>query len=89
MGTPTNVRSSIMDPLLNFKFLVSWDIDGSLTVVAGVSKIGPLARSTEVADYREGGAPQGTRKIPGQTSYDEITVERGIRSTSATRPARS
>ena len=74
----TDVRSSIMDPLLNFKFIVSWDIGGSLTVVAGVSKIGPFARSTEVAEYREGGAPQGTRKIPGQTKYDEITVERGI-----------
>lgn len=79
MATPTNVRSSIMDPLLNFKYIVSWDdSSGKLTVVAGVSKIGPLARSTEVAEYREGAAPQSTRKIPGQTKYDEISLERGI-----------
>lgn len=77
---PSSIRSSIMDPLLNFKFLVSWGPSdgGDLTVVAGVSKIGPLSRSTEKVEYREGGAPTGTRQIPGQTKYDEISLERGI-----------
>ncbi|MCG8460471.1 MAG: phage tail protein [Holophagales bacterium] len=76
---PQMIRSSIMDPLLNFKFLVSWQNDsGDLTVVAGVSKIGPLTRSTEVAKYREGGAPTQERKIPGQTTYSDVKLERGI-----------
>ena len=77
---PKSIRSKMMDPLLNFKFLVSWGPSegGDLTLVAGVSKIGPLSRSTEQVEYREGGAPTGTRKIPGQTKYDEISLERGI-----------
>ncbi len=79
MGLPTSIRSSVMDPLLNFKYIVSWGVTGGdLKQVAGVSKIGPLARSTEVAEYREGAAPMHTRKIPGQTKYDDINLERGI-----------
>lgn len=80
MGTPTSIRSTIMDPLLNYKFIVSWgpSTGGDLTVVAGVSKVGALKRSTEAVDYREGGAPETTRKIPGQTKYENITLERGI-----------
>lgn len=68
-----------MDPLLNYRFIVSWGpAGGNLTVVAGVSKIGPLARTTEKVDYREGAAPTHTRRIPGQTNYDEFSLERGI-----------
>lgn len=80
MGTPKNLRSSVMDPLLNFKFIVSWGDAGSAkySVVAGVSKIGPLSRNTEVAEYREGADPFVTRKIPGQVKYDDINLERGI-----------
>jgi len=80
MADPQSIRSSIMDPLLNYRFIVSWgpSSGGNLTVVAGVSKIGPLSRSTEKVEYREGGASQHTRVIPGQTKYDEITLERGI-----------
>ncbi len=63
-----------MDPLLTYRFVVSWDVDGDLTAVAGVSKIGPLARTTERAEY--GNAPGPV--IPGQTQYDEINLERGI-----------
>ncbi len=55
MATPANVRSPVMDPLLSYKFVVSWEVDGVLTPVAGVSKIGPLARTTEKAEY--GNAP--------------------------------
>jgi phage tail-like protein len=78
MAKPTNVRGSATpasrDPLLNFKFLIKWDTK----LVAGVSKIGALTRTTEVTDWREGGAPQVTRKLPGQTTYGDITLERGL-----------
>jgi phage tail-like protein len=80
MADPASIRSTIMDPLLNYRFIVSWgpSSGGNLTVVAGVSKIGPLSRTTEKVEYREGASPQHTRVIPGQTKYDEITLERGI-----------
>lgn len=78
MATPKNVRGTAdpgsRDPLLNFKFRIWWD----KKLVAGVSKIGALTRSTEVVDFREGAAPQVARKIPGQTTYGDITLERGL-----------
>lgn len=79
MGTPTNLRSQTMDPLLNFKFIVNWGDAGSgdVTAVAGVSKISALSRNVESAEYREGADPFVGRKIPGQVKYDNVTLERG------------
>ncbi len=80
MGTPTNLRSQIMDPLLNFKFIVNWGASGGGAVepVAGVSKVSAFSRNVDAADYREGASPFVGRKIPGQVKYDNITLERGI-----------
>ncbi len=74
MGTPANLRSAVMDPLLTYKYVVSWQVEGQLMPVAGVSKIGPLSRTTQKAEY--GNAPGPV--IPGQVSYDEINLERGV-----------
>ena len=75
MAAPANVRdTSVQDPYLNFKFSVTWD--GKQ--VAGVSKVSGLSRSTQVVTHREGGVPQGPRRIPGQTEYGPITLERGV-----------
>jgi len=74
MATPTNLRSAVMDPLLTYRFIVSWGSDGNLLPVAGVSKIGPLVRTTEKAEYGNNPSPV----IPGQTKYEEINLERGI-----------
>ena len=46
--------------------------------VAGVSKVGALKRSTEVVEHREGGDPSTSRKSPGRTKFDPITLERGV-----------
>src|SRR5437667_168468 len=46
--------------------------------VAGVSKVGGLKRSTEVVKHRDGGDPSSSRKSPGRTEYDAITLERGV-----------
>ncbi len=62
------------DPYKNFKFRVKWD--GKY--VAGVSKVSALSRSTQVIEHREGGDPSSTRKSPGQTKYEAITLERGV-----------
>ena len=68
------VNAERKDPYKNFKFRVKWD--GKY--VAGVNKIGGLRRTTEVIEHREGGDPSTSRKSPGRTEYDAITIERGV-----------
>jgi phage tail-like protein len=62
------------DPYKNFKFRVKWD--GKY--VAGVSKVSALKRSTEVVEHRSGGDPSMSRKSPGRSKFDSITLERGL-----------
>jgi phage tail-like protein len=64
------------DPYQNFKFRVLWE--GSTTPVAGVSKVSALKRTTEVVEHREGGDPSTSRKSPGRSKYEPITLERGV-----------
>jgi phage tail-like protein len=68
------VNPQRFDPYKNFKFRIKWGSD----YVAGVSKISGLKRTTEVVKHREGGDPSSSRKSPGRTEYDAITVERGV-----------
>ena len=37
-----------------------------------------LKRTTEVVKHREGGDPSTSRKSPGRTEYEAITLERGV-----------
>jgi phage tail-like protein len=37
-----------------------------------------LKRTTEVVKHREGGDPSTSRKSPGQTEYEAVTLERGV-----------
>src|SRR5215468_6068159 len=69
-----SVNAQSFDPYKNFKFRVKWDG----RYVAGVSKVGMLKRTTEVVTHREGGDPSSSRKSPGRTEYDAITLERGV-----------
>jgi phage tail-like protein len=69
-----SVNPQRFDPYKNFKFKVKWDG----RYVAGVSKVGMLKCTTEVVKHREGGDPSTTRKSPGRTEYDAITLERGV-----------
>jgi phage tail-like protein len=69
-----NVNPHRFDPYKNFKFRVQWDGH----YVAGVSRISALTRTTEVVTHREGGDPSVSRKSPGRTTYEPITLERGI-----------
>ncbi|MCY1390340.1 hypothetical protein D9M71_51580 [compost metagenome] len=43
-----------------------------------MSKVGALKRTTEVVEHREGGDPSTSRKSPGRTKYEAITLERGV-----------
>ncbi len=47
-------------------------------VVVGISKVSSLKRTTEVVKHREGGDNSTDRKSPGRTSYEAITLERGV-----------
>lgn len=62
------------DPYKNFKFRIKWDG----RYVAGVSKMTPLKRTTEVVKHRDGGDPSTSRKSPGRNEFDAITLERGV-----------
>jgi phage tail-like protein len=68
------VNANRFDPYKNFKFRVKWDG----RYVAGVSKVGALKRSTEMVEHREGGDPSTSRKSPGRTKYEAVTLERGV-----------
>jgi phage tail-like protein len=69
-----SVNAQRFDPYKGFKFRVKWDG----RYVAGVSKIGALKRSTDPVEHREGGDPSSSRKSPGRTKYEAITLERGV-----------
>ena len=62
------------DPYKDFKFRIKWDG----RYVAGISKVSPLIRKTEVVIHREGGDPSTSRKSPGRTEYAPIELERGV-----------
>lgn len=68
------VNQKRFDPYKNYKFRVKWD--GRF--VAGISKVSALKRTTEVVKHREGGDPSTSRKSPGRTEYEAITLERGV-----------
>jgi len=62
------------DPYRSFRFRLKWD--GKY--VAGVSKVSALTRTTQVISHREGGDPSTPRRMPGQSEYGAITLERGV-----------
>ena len=68
------INAQRFDPYKNFKFRVKWD--GKY--VAGVSKVSALKRTTEVVKHRDGGDPSSSRKSPGRTEFEAITLERGV-----------
>jgi len=68
------VNAQRFDPYKNFKFRVKWDNK----YVAGISKVSALKRTTEVVKHREGGDPSTSRKSPGRTEFEAITLERGV-----------
>ncbi|NVK86986.1 MAG: phage tail protein [Gammaproteobacteria bacterium] len=68
------VNTHRFDPYKNMKFRIKWDGN----YVAGVSKISALKRTTEVVEHREGGDPSTSRRSPGTTKTEAITLERGL-----------
>ena len=69
-----SVNARRFDPYKNFKFRVKWDG----RYVAGISRISALKRTTQVVEYRQGRDPSTVRKSPGRTSFEPITLSRGV-----------
>ena len=69
-----SVNPTRFDPYKNFKFRLKWDG----RYIAGVSKMTSLRRTTEVVRHRHGGDPSSSRKSPGRTEWEAITLERGV-----------
>jgi len=63
-----------LDPYRNFKFRIRWDG----RYVAGISKVSPLTRTTEVVEHRDGGDVNTVHRAPGQSEFAPITLERGV-----------
>jgi phage tail-like protein len=60
---PKRKKPQRSDPYRNYTFRVKWDGQ----VVAGVSRVSALKRTTEIVEYREGGDAGATHKMPGRT----------------------
>lgn len=69
-----SVNSHRFDPYRNFKFKIK--VDGQY--VAGLNKCSALKKTVESTDWRDGGDPTHSRKLPGKVSYDAITLEQGV-----------
>jgi phage tail-like protein len=68
------VNPNRLDPYKTFKFRVKWD--GQF--IPGVAFISGLFWTTEVVIHREGGSPNKPVLGPGITSFEPITLSRGV-----------
>src|SRR5215469_16016126 len=64
-----------VDPFRNFNFLV--ELDGPVAQASFLECSG-LSSTTEVIETREGGENTTVKKLPGKTSYGDITLKWGL-----------
>jgi phage tail-like protein len=62
------------DPYRTYRFKVSWDGQ----YVAGLSRMTALRRTTEMVEWREAGENITSRKLPGKSSFQPVTLEAGV-----------
>jgi phage tail-like protein len=67
-----------VDPYRNFNFLV--ELDG--IAQASFTDCSGLGSTTEVIETREGGDNTTVRKLPGKTSFTDITLKWGLTASS-------
>jgi len=80
-----NRSTLVTDPIRNFRFLVSFAAtDTTKTDIAvakatlGFTSVSGLAVTTDSIPYREGGFNTTVHQIPGQTSFQPITLQNGV-----------
>ena len=62
------------DPFENVTVRVQWDG----RVIPGVSRVSGLGITTQVISHRDGGDPSVQRLSPGLSTFEPITLERGV-----------
>ena len=67
-------KAQRFDPYRNFKFKVKIDNE----IVAGLSKMSAMKKTTEGIDWFEAGDNFNPRRLPGKTKYEAITLEKGM-----------
>ena len=77
-------RSTVTDPVRNFKFQISIVANGTLSTAAkGLDKLGfavmsGLSVQNEMVGYREGGMNTHPHKFIGQSDFAPVTFSRGV-----------
>jgi phage tail-like protein len=72
------------DPIRNFRFLVKFEALSDSTSLAvatatmGFTSVSGLAVTTDSIPYREGGFNTTVHQIPGQTSFQPVTLQNGV-----------
>jgi phage tail-like protein len=73
------VDAQRLEPYQGSKFKLKWlNAQGVMTYVAGISKVSALKRTTAVVTFRDGGLPSTNLEVPGHTTFEPITLERGV-----------
>ncbi len=72
--SPDDVPGGAVDPFLIYPFRLRWDD----RTVAGFTTVSGLTRPTQVIAHRTGEQPSTIRRIPGQTEYAPVVLERGV-----------
>jgi phage tail-like protein len=67
-------RAATADPYRNFKFRIKFN--GA--VVAGLTKCSALTVSVASQDFRTGDQDSFKQKLPGQVTFEPITLEQGV-----------
>src|SRR5438552_8797928 len=78
------VNTTRIDPYKNFKFRVTVDQQ----IVAGVSKVSGLKRTTEVVTHRNSGQRAMKLHSPGVTNFEPITLDAASPTTRLSKPGR-
>lgn len=68
------VNPTRYDPYKAFKFKVKWDNQ----YVLGAASVTALTRKTEVVKHRSGGDMSTTRRAPGLSEFEPITIKNGV-----------
>lgn len=68
------VNTHRFEPYKNFRFRVKWDE----RYVAGVSKVSAIKHTVETVTHRQGGDPSIQHIGPGFTTWEAVTLERGV-----------
>lgn len=71
----------LADPVRNFKYMVSFYMDGPIKDQLGqmgFTSVDGLSMSTDVSAYREGGWNTNPHKLPGQTDFAPVSLSSGV-----------